>query len=93
MLNADYAQSIIKHMNDDHSDAVLAYVHAFTPHANASSANVTAIDTLGIDIEFTVGTRTERARVEFPEPLSSDDQVRPVLVKMVKQAREVLAGS
>jgi len=93
MLSAEYTQSIIDHMNDDHADAVLAYVQAYTAHVSASQASLKAVDVAGMDVEFTVDGHTKVARINYPEPLSSDDQVRPVLIKMVKRAREIIAKS
>jgi len=78
MLSAEYTQSIIDHMNDDHADAVLAYVQAYTAHVSASQASLKAVDVAGMDVEFTVDGHTK---------------VRPVLIKMVKRAREIIAKS
>lgn len=74
--------SAVAHMNDDHSDAVALYAEQI---AGAKSANwsIATIDPEGM----TMVAGDAVARVPFPRPLASADDLRAVLALMAKQAR------
>ncbi|MEM7564988.1 MAG: DUF2470 domain-containing protein [Pseudomonadota bacterium] len=88
MLDEESVRRIIEHMNDDHSDAVLLYVQAFAKKTNAVSAQLVEFDNVGMGIQYQLdnGNQAE-CRIDFEEPLKIVEQARPVLVKMVGQAR------
>lgn len=90
MFDSESKHNIITHMNEDHADAVLAYVHAFAGRRDANTAILTDIDEQGMDIEFQTPQYKEMTRVAYPETLTAVSQVRAVLVSMVKQARAEL---
>ena len=94
---------IISHMNDDHADAILAYVLAFAdfkktklPSAELiSSALMTGIDAEGIDITCSTPTGEIPVRIDYRDTgvgdrLDSASGARKLLVDMVMEARKRL---
>lgn len=101
-LSDDTVQSVVEHMNADHSDACLLMVRAFTDHRQAESAVLRIVDAQGLEFAVTPAqgqhTVTEEAaalmvRIDFPKPLSKESQLRGMLIGMTKQARERLSRS
>jgi putative heme iron utilization protein len=89
---ASVAPGILRHMNDDHADALLAYAHALAGIANASAATMTAVDRYGFEIAAVTPEGPRAARLAFDAPVATADDVRRVLVAMVKGARAALRG-
>jgi putative heme iron utilization protein len=87
---ASAAAGILRHMNDDHASAVLAYARALAGVANASAATMTAVDRYGFEIAAMTPEGPRAARLEFDSPVATADDVRLVLVAMVKRARAAL---
>jgi putative heme iron utilization protein len=83
---ADAAEGIIRHMNDDHPDALalLARVHA---NIEASEARMTAVDRLGFHVRLTTAEGMRGTRIAFTREAVNKRQVREVFVDMVKEAR------
>jgi heme iron utilization protein len=84
------AAGILKHMNGDHADAVLAYGRALAGIGEATAATMTTVDRYGFEIAATTPTGPRAARLEFDAPVATADDVRRVLVAMVKRARSAL---
>jgi heme iron utilization protein len=87
---ASEAAGILKHMNGDHADAVLAYARALAGIAGASGAVMTAVDRYGFEVAATTPEGPRAVRLEFDTPVATADDVRRVLVAMVKRARAAL---
>jgi putative heme iron utilization protein len=90
---ASAAPAILKHMNDDHADAVLAYARALAGIAEADSATMTAVDRYGFEFAATTPNGPRAGRLEFDAAVATSDDVRRVLVAMVKRARASSQGS
>lgn len=76
-------ERIVTHMNEDHQDSIDLIAN------NLLSKEGEGWKMIGIDPEgFDMRLRDQVARKEFDEPLKSADESRPVLVDLVKQARE-----
>ena len=82
---ADDAEGVIRHMNDDHPEALalLARVHA---GIEAIEARMTAVDRLGFHVRLKTAEGMRGARVAFIREATNKQQVREVLIEMVKQA-------
>lgn len=78
---------ICKHMNDDHSDAVLLYAHAFGQQPEATAAVMEAIDHQGMDLRVTGDTEPTTVRIAFDHELTGAEDAHHTLVAMIKQAR------
>ena len=81
------AGGILKHMNDDHADAVLAYAKVLADLPDASRATMTAVDRYGFDIAVLTPEGPRAARLAFDAPVSTNDEVRQAMVALVKRAR------
>ena len=82
---AEAADGIIRHMNEDHADALilLAKVHA---EIEATEAQMTAVDRLGFHARLKTAQGMRGARIAFSREVRTTQQTREVLVEMVKSA-------
>jgi heme iron utilization protein len=84
---ADVAAGILEHMNRDHLDALVAYARAFGGAPDAEAATMVAVDRLGFRLRIRTGDRLHAERVAFPEEVTSADDARRVLIRMLQDAR------
>ena len=82
--------SVIAHMNDDHSDANLVYAKALAGLPDALSAEMTDFDWHGIALAVEMPDGVSEVRVDFLKPLTKAEDIRPALIKLLKYARERL---
>ena len=80
---AESEEGIVRHMNDDHADAVQLYAKLLG--LAGSDWRMTGIDAEGIDLRQ--GGRV--ARLAFDVPLSTASEARKVLVALVGKARAI----
>ncbi|MBD8890601.1 HugZ family protein [Roseibium litorale] len=73
---------VISHMNADHADALALYAEVLAK-AGKGNWRLASIDPEGIDLR----AGDDMARVWFPLPLSSPDQLRTALVELAAAAR------
>lgn len=87
-ITSTVSDRICKHMNDDHSEAVLLYATAYGHQPNATAATMESIDPEGMTLAVTVddGTATT-VRVTFDHTLEGAEDAHQTLVAMLKQAR------
>lgn len=90
-LEPDFVESVVSHMNEDHSDALLAYVQAFGGKPNATSARLLDLDSIGMKISYMDEVGQGDLRVAFNPPITDANNVRAQLVQMVREARSCLA--
>mgnify|MGYP006446007317 FL=1 len=85
--------AVIAHMNDDHSDANLDYARGPGGSPEAISAMLLKINRLGIVLQVTTLDGVKTIPVKFPEPLESQDQIRPALINLLTEARKSLKSA
>ena len=85
--------AVIAHMNDDHSDANLDYARGPGGCPEAISAMLLKINRLGIVLQVTTLDGVKTIPIQFPEPLESQDQIRPALVNLLTEARTSLESA
>ena len=83
-------KDVIDHMNNDHSDANLAYVKGLSELHNATSAKLIDVDQLGITLLAETPDGWLDVQLQFLKPLQRADDIRPALVKLVENARGML---
>jgi putative heme iron utilization protein len=83
---ANLAPGIIRHMNDDHSDALRLIARRFAREA-PDEATLTAVDRLGFHLRLKSGDRIHGQRVAFLREVRNTEDARAVFVEMVRQAR------
>lgn len=83
----DYLKHVIEHMNSDHADAILNYVKHFGGVADAQSARLDHLDQKGMDITYLLSNKEQKQiRVDYPAPLTVQEEAHKVLVAMAKAA-------
>lgn len=75
------------HLNADHADALAAMARAFAGYPDADSAVCTGIDRYGLHLQVQTARGESRARVEFPVPLDSADQLRSATADLARAAQ------
>lgn len=75
----------VEHMNTDHAEAVALYARAFCAAA-PGAWRLAGLDPEGLDL--VLGDRV--ARLWFDPPLASPEDLRPLLVRLAREAREKL---
>lgn len=82
---------MINHMNEDHADANLLYVHFFAGLKKATAARMTGIDEQGIRLTAETPEGEQTVMIKFRQPLVNPEDARRMLVEMVQQARATLS--
>jgi putative heme iron utilization protein len=83
---ADVAIEIIRHMNADHSDALILLAGKFAG-VECQEATMTAVDRLGFHVRLKTQEGMRGARIGFLREVTSSEEARTVLVEMTRQAR------
>jgi putative heme iron utilization protein len=86
-ITSTVSDRICKHMNDDHSEAVLLYATAYGHQTNATAATMESIDPKGMTLAVTVDGRATTVRIPFDHTLEGAEDAHHTLVAMLKQAR------
>lgn len=86
-LDADLAKSatrVITHMNDDHTDSLLAYAAFYAGLQNATSARMSGLTSKGFELDVTLidGTVKKGVLIPYTTPLKSAGEVRKLAVSM-----------
>jgi heme iron utilization protein len=82
------APGIIRHMNNDHADALRRIAHRFAEEAPDEAA-ITAVDRLGFHLRLKSGDRIHSRRVAFLREVKDTEEAREVFVEMVRQAKSI----
>ena len=82
-LDPTRKSAIISHMNEDHADACLLYAKHFADKTGASSAEMVDV-TLS---QIILRVEGEDLTVDFPRAAQGVEDIRSVLVEMVKLAK------
>jgi putative heme iron utilization protein len=83
---------MINHMNEDHADANLLYVHCFAGLKQATAARMTSIDEQGIRLMAQTPAGEQPVMIQFSQPLTKPEDARRMLVEMAQQARATLSS-
>ena len=82
-----FAPGIIKHMNDDHADAMVDYCKVLSRATDTKSATMTAVDRYGFEMSALTEDGPRPIRLAFSKPISSSDDARKEMVALVKRCR------
>jgi heme iron utilization protein len=82
----EHAAGIMEHMNADHGEALRVIARHFGG-LDAEEATMVSCDRLGFVMRVRTAQGMKGARIQFPEPVTSREQARTVLVAMTRQAR------
>lgn len=82
----DAAEGIVRHVNEDHSDA-LRLLARESGIDEVEEARMTRVDRLGFHLRVRTPKRVRGLRLPFPAESRTPEAVREAMVTMVKQAR------
>lgn len=86
-FSTEISSRICNHMNEDHAEAIVLYAQAFGGLADATAAQMLAIDAQGMDLKAQVNQEAVPVRIQFDHILANAEDAHHTLIDMVKQAR------
>jgi len=84
VIDSKVSDRICKHMNKDHTEAVLTYAQRYGNQTEATAATLNAIDAKGMDLSADVNGETLPVRVTFDHELKDAADAHTTLVAMLK---------
>ena len=81
------AAHAVRHLNEDHSDALLDMARSLAGLPEATSAECVAADRYGLDLTVTEPSGRQGIRVEFADPVTEPDGLRAATVELANRAR------
>ncbi len=84
---AGAAPGILAHMNADHVDAMILLARS-RAGIEATEATMTSVDRIGFTLRLKTDEGMRGIRINFPQEVLTPMETRPVLVEMVRQARQ-----
>jgi len=81
-----FSEPVCSHMNDDHTDAVLAIVRGYTKMASIERASMLSLDRLGMVVQCSKGEQTFKARVPWTREAKDRKAVKEIIVEMTRAA-------
>lgn len=88
-----HAADILTHMNNDHADALVAYCQTFGAEPTTTEATMLTVDRYGFDVLAIKPDGRRAIRIPFGELCDTTDAVRAATVRLVREARAILAGA
>lgn len=92
MFSNEEIQRICEHMNEDHHDALLLYAKVFAKHPKVQLARMETLNAQGFALAAYDGESWQNLWIAYPAPLQASEEIRAVLVAMVKTARAETDG-
>jgi putative heme iron utilization protein len=87
------AAGIVEHMNADHADAQVLYCRHLAGRPDTTEATMSAVDRYGFEMIASGPGGRAAVRLGFPQPCSTGDEVRRVMIAMLGDARRRAAAS
>lgn len=88
-ITKEISDRICKHMNEDHTDAVVLYAKVYGKTEEAETAKMVSIDSQGMNLEAKIQGNTVPIRLEFDHVLEDAEAAHHTLIDMVKTARKM----
>ena len=85
---APVAAGIVEHMNADHADAQVLYCRHLAGRLDTTEATMSAVDRYGFEMIAAGPAGRAAVRLGFPQPCSTADEVRRVMIAMLGDARQ-----
>eukprot|EP01038_Epipyxis_sp_PR26KG_P014195 gene14195-19048_t len=80
---APFANPVMKHMNDDHSDSVVQMIKHYVG-VECSGAEIVSLDSLGMTVKAKISDNYAKIRLPFPRPAKERKSIKEVLVEMTR---------
>jgi len=81
----EYAEKVVGHMNDDHSNATVAMIKHYIG-LDVDSATITAMDSLGMFVKVNGKYGSSKLRLPFPRPATDRSDIKTLIVEMTQAA-------
>lgn len=82
-----HAAHAVRHMNEDHADALLDMARSLAGVGEATSAECVFADRYGLDLAITEPSGRQGVRIEFAEPVTEPDGLRAATVELARRAK------
>jgi len=82
-----HVDGIVRHMNDDHADALVAFCRVLAGRAEVAAARMVGVDRYGFDVLTTSPGPPRAMRFGFDAPADTPDAVRAAMVALVRRTR------
>lgn len=82
--------AMVAHMNEDHADSILAYLHHFGNLPEATGGRLLDITSRAMRIEATTPCGRREVTIPFAHSLASTHDAHRTMVQMSKQAKRAL---
>jgi heme iron utilization protein len=86
-----HAADILRHMNEDHHDALVAYCQALAGEPDTTAATMLTVDRYGFDVLAISESGRRAVRIPFGELCDTSDAVRAATIRLVGEARALLS--
>jgi len=86
------ARGAVRHLNEDHADALLAMTQVLGGHPDATSARCERADRYGLDLSAETPRGRASVRIGFEAALDGAEGLRAATVALARLAREGAAG-
>jgi putative heme iron utilization protein len=86
---APHAAFAVRHLNEDHPDALLTIAQVLGGFPDATGARCERADRYGLDLTVRTPRGTGTTRVGFAEPITEPSGLRAAAVALTRRAREV----
>jgi putative heme iron utilization protein len=83
-LPPEHIAAMIAHMNDDHADAVLGYVHRYAALPEAKAATLVSLDANRMLVHAEIDGTTQPVAIAFDHALSDAADARDTLIAMAR---------
>jgi putative heme iron utilization protein len=87
-FSPEISSRICKHMNEDHADAVVMYIQAFSDIKNAKTAQMLSIYADGMNLTAHVNGGTVPVHIQLDHVLTDAEYAHQTLIGIVKQPRQ-----
>lgn len=86
------SEGMLRHMNEDHRDALLVCAQELTRAREASEATMTVVDRYGFEMSVSMPEGPRPVRIAFTRALESADEARQAIIEVVQRARASRRG-
>ena len=84
---AALAEGVLRHMNEDHGDAMVLMCRALSRASDTTSATMTSLDRYGFEMSATTAAGPRPIRLAFPKTVETSKEIRTAMVNLTKEAR------
>jgi putative heme iron utilization protein len=92
-FTAEEVGGMVRHMNDDHADSVLAYARHFGGQSDATKATLTGITAAVMRLQVETPSGIFALEIPFDRSLESTHDAHRTLIRMSKQAKRGLENA